>query len=256
MDIGILLFLSGILAGSMNAMAGGGSFVTFPALLSVGISPVVANASNTVALLPGSLAGAWQYREYASNLQGISLTKMVMLTLAGGGIGALLLLYTPPSKFTIFIPWLLLLSSLTFAFGRRLGNYIRKTRRISPATVITGQFLLGIYGGYFGGAVGIMMMAVWNIFGMTDIKQVNANKNLLVAAANAVAAILFIIAGKIAWYETAILIVATVLGGYAGGYYSKRINAALLRNIIIAFNFIITALFFVKTYLLSVSQAS
>lgn len=174
-----------------------------------------------------------------------------MLTTTGGGVGALLLLYTPPSKFTIFIPWLLLISSLTFAFGKRLGNHIRKTRQISQATVITGQFLPGIYGGYFGGAVGIMMMAVWNIFGMTDIKRINANKNLLVAAANAVAAILFIIAGKIAWYETAILIAATVLGGYAGGYYSKRINAVLLRNIIIVFNFMITAMFFIQTYLLT-----
>nr|WP_262919957.1 sulfite exporter TauE/SafE family protein [Niabella hibiscisoli] len=191
MDIGILLFLSGILAGAMNAVAGGGSFVSFPVLLSVGISPVTANASNTVALLPGSLAGAWQYREYAGNLQGISLTKMILLTLGGGGVGALLLLYTTASQFTKFIPWLLLVSSLTFAFGKQLGHYIRKTRQISRTTVMTGQFILGIYGGYFGGAVGIMMMAVWNIFGMTDIKQINANKNLLVAAANAVAAVLF-----------------------------------------------------------------
>ncbi|WP_114792499.1 sulfite exporter TauE/SafE family protein [Niabella yanshanensis] len=253
MEVSLLLFASGLLAGAMNAIAGGGSFVSFPVLLSTGMPPVTANASNTVALLPGSLAGAWQYRAYAGNLRGISLIKMILLTTIGGGAGALLLLYTPPSKFTIFIPWLLLISSLTFAFGRRLGNYIRKKQQINQATVITGQFLLGIYGGYFGGAVGIMMMAVWNIFGMTDIKQINANKNLLVAAANAVAAILFIIAGKIAWYETAILIVATVLGGYAGGYYSKRINAVLLRNIIIVFNFMITAMFFVNTYLLTTS---
>ncbi len=172
----ILLLFVGFVAGAMNAAAGGGSFITFPALIYAGVPPIAANASSTVALFPGSLAGAWEFKEYIRPFPGISMSVMVCLTFLGGCAGALLLLHTPSAGFNSIVPWLLLTGTLAFAFGKQLGNYLRSKMRISPGIVLAGQFLLGIYGGYFDGAIGIMMMAVWSLFGLSDIKVINANK--------------------------------------------------------------------------------
>lgn len=248
MDVYLLLFAVGLLAGAMNAVAGGGSFITFPALLYAGIPPVMANASSTVALLPGSLAGSWQYRSFIRPFNGIPLLTMIMLTFIGGCAGAVLLLNTPSTHFSRLVPWLLLIGSVAFAFGKSVGQLLQEKIRISSAAVLIAQFILGVYGGYFGGAVGIMMMAVWYMFGMADIKMINANKNLLVAVANSIAAALFIIGGQVAWKATVVMLVATTIGGYAGGHYSRDMNPVLLRRIIVVFNFVITLLFFIKYY--------
>lgn len=248
MDIFILLFLVGLLAGAMNAVAGGGSFITFPALIYAGLPPITANASSTVALFPGSVTGSWEYREYIHPFEGISMRWMIAVTFLGGCAGAVLLLQTPASNFYVMVPWLLLIGSTTFAFGKQAGLLLRKRIKITGTTVLVTQFFLGIYGGYFGGAVGIMMMALWNIFGMNDIKNINANKNLLVTVANTIAVILFIAAGKVSWQQTLIMLIATIIGGYFGARYSKMMNPVLLRKIIIVFNFLITVIFFIKIY--------
>jgi hypothetical protein len=213
------------------------------------VPPIQANASSTVALFPGSLASAWKFREYIQPFPGVSMTWMVILTLAGGCAGALLLLYTPSASFNTLVPWLLLTGSLAFAFGRQLGNRLRRRMRIGPGLILGGQFLLGIYGGYFGGAVGIMMMAVWALFGVSDIKVINANKTLFVGIANSIAVVLFIIAGKVAWLPTVIMMTATIAGGYLGAWYTRRVDPAKLRMGIVIFNFAITLVFFIKTYL-------
>lgn len=248
MDSFILVFLIGILAGAMNAVAGGGSFITFPTLIYAGVPPISANASSTVALFPASLASAWEYKEYISPFPKVSMWAMIILTLLGGCAGALLLLYTPDAGFKNIVPWLLLTGSLVFAFGRPVGQYLGSKFRIGSAVVLSGQFLLGIYGGYFGGAVGLMMMAVWSLFGLSDIKVINANKTLFVGLANSVAVIIFILAGKIAWPETTTMLAATVCGGFAGAKYAKNLNPIKLRAGIVAFNFIITVVFFIQTY--------
>lgn len=244
----VLLFFTGLLAGAMNAVAGGGSFITFPALVYAGVPPVIANASSTVALFPGSIAGAWEYRSYIKPFPGVSIRAMIVLTFLGGGLGALLLLHTPSASFMNIVPWLLLTGTLAFAFGKQAGQFLRQKIHIGNGSVLVAQFLLGLYGGYFGGAVGIMMMAVWSLFGMNDIKVVNANKNLFVAVANAIAVLLFIAAGKVAWTETGIMLIATITGGYLGAHYTKNMNAAKLRQGIVIFNFLITAVFFIKVY--------
>lgn len=249
MDVFFLLAGAGLLAGAMNAVAGGGSFLTFPAMLYAGVPPIMANASSTVALYPGSLAGAWEYRAFLKPLDKVPMQGMILTTFVGGCLGAWLLLNTPSANFSQMVPWLLLIGSVVFAFGKDLGMFLKKRVVIGRTTVLFVQFLLGIYGGFFRGAVGIMMMAVWNVFGMTDIKNINANKNLLVAVANTVAVVLFIMAGKVSWQETLIMLVATTAGGYLGAYYSKAMNPLLIRRIIMAFNFIITLVFFIKTYL-------
>jgi uncharacterized protein len=244
----VVLFVTGLLAGTMNAVAGGGSFITFPALLSVGVPPIVANASSTVALLPGSLSSAWEFRSFIKSFPGISMIAMVVLTFLGGCAGALLLLYTPSASFKALVPWLLLTGSLAFALGRRAGQVLRTYVQIGSGIVLVSQFLLGIYGGYFGGAVGIMMMAVWSLFGLSDIKVINANKTLLVGVSNVIAVCLFIAAGKVAWPQTGVMLVATTLGGYVGARYAKQVNPHTLRRGIIIFNFIITIVFFYKVY--------
>lgn len=239
------LFGAGFLAGALNAAAGGGSFVSFPALISAGISPLIANTSSTVALLPGSLASTWAYRKDIRPFEQVSMTIMILLTLVGGGVGALLLLYTPSADFNALVPWLLLTGSLAFAFGKRLGELLRTRFRIGPGFLLTGQFILGIYGGYFGGAMGIMMMAFWSIFGLTDILRMNANRIMLVALANSIAVVLFIVSGKVAWPQTCAMLVGTILGGYYGARLVRLVPAKYLRLGIIIFNFVLTIIFFI-----------
>ena len=241
-----LLFGAGLLAGAMNAAAGGGSFVTLPALVAVGVPSVEANASSTVALFPGSLASALAYRDDLTPLGGLPLRTLIPVSVAGGLAGALLLLLTPAGAFDTIIPWLLLAGSLAFAFGGRAGAALRRVVRIGPPALLACQFLLGVYGGYFGGAVGIMMMAAWGLLGVSDIRAMNATKVVLVGATNAVAVVCFVLAGRVWWPETAVMLVAAVAGGYGGASLARRLPATALRAGIIAVNFLITAAFFFR----------
>lgn len=223
-----LIFGAGLLAGTMNAVAGGGSFITFPALISAGVPPIVANASSTVALFPASLSSAWEYRKHVQPFPKVTMSAMLIVTFLGGLLGSVLLLATPPKEFSLLVPWLLLTGSVAFAFGRSWGNRLRQHIDIGPTVLLLSQFLLGIYGGYFGGAVGIMMMAVWSIFGFSNIWVTNANKNLFVGVANAIAVVIFIVAGKVAWEATCYMLTGTILGGVLGARYSQRVNPQIL----------------------------
>lgn len=238
----LIIFLAGLLAGAMNAAAGGGSFISIPALIYAGIPSVSANMSSTIALYPGSLTSAWAYRRNFQPILNVSVKVMFLATLAGGFAGAVLLLLTPSSAFDKIIPWLLLLGSLAFAFGPWIGK--RLHRQPNTAFLLLAQFLLGIYGGYFGGAVGIMMMAVWSLLGLQDIKAMNAIKVVLVAAANTIAVLCFAFAGSVAWRETLVMLVAAALGGYAGAHATLQLNGSQIRIGISIINFLITAAFF------------
>lgn len=244
----ILIVITGTIAGMINSIAGGGSFLTFPALIYAGLPPIAANASSTVALLPGALVSAYGYKEYRQPFPGVSWTVMIILTLLGGCTGAVLLLFSSSSAFNLLVPWLLLISSLTFAFGKQAGKLLRQKTVIGPAVILSGQFFLGIYAGYFGGAVGIMMMAVWQIFGLTDLKVINANKTYFVFMSNIIAVAIFVVANKVVWPQTLVMMAATVIGGYLGTHYAKKLDPVKLRLAITVFNFIITAVFFYQTY--------
>src|SRR5829696_1078599 len=154
----LILFVAGLLAGALNAAAGGGSFVTIPALVSAGLPSVAANASSTVALLPGTLASAWAWRRDLRPFEGVPLRTMLLISLGGGLAGALLLLATSERAFDALLPWLLMTGTLTFAFGRQLGTVLRRWVSMGPATVLSAQIVLSIYAGYFGGGVGIMLL--------------------------------------------------------------------------------------------------
>src|SRR5246127_346157 len=157
----LLLVAAALAAGLMNSVAGGGSFLTFPALVFTGVPSVVANASSTVALMPGSLGGAGGFRHDFRDFPGVSFRALLGVSLVGSVIGALLLLFTPQRTFDGVIPWLPLLATLTFTFGPRITPWLRRVTRIGPATLIVTQFVVSIYGGYFGGAIGIMMLSAW-----------------------------------------------------------------------------------------------
>ncbi len=243
-----LLFASGLLAGAMNAAAGGGSFVTLPALLSAGLSPVTANASSTVALFPGSLTSAWAFRRDFAPLAGVDLGRLFAVSVAGGMAGALLLLATPQKAFLAAVPWLMLAGALAFAFGRGLGERIGRTVRFGAGAVLCVQFGLGVYGGYFGGAVGLLMMAVWSLLGSSDIKSMNAAKALLVGAANSVAVACFALAGVVSWPQTAVMLGAAALGGYAGARVARGLAPGGIRKGIAACNFVMTALVFWRAF--------
>lgn len=240
----VLLTAAAFGAGVMNAVAGGGSFLTFPALVFTGVPSIIANASSTVALFPASFASAWAYRSDFKSLEGVPFRGMLAVSLAGGLTGALLLLFTPQKTFDIVIPWLLAAATLVFAFGPRLAPRLRQWYRIGPRTVLAGQFLVSIYGGYFGGAVGILLLALYSLFGMAEIRTMNAVKTLLTGFMNAIAVVCFVIAGKVWWMQTLVMLVGAVIGGYVGARCARKMNPMLVRGIIIGISIVMTIVFF------------
>lgn len=243
-----LLFGAGLLAGMMNALAGGGSFVTLPALMFAGVPSVFANASSTVALLPGAATSAWAYRADFRGFEHVSMRAMVAVSLAGGLLGALLLMNTSSRAFDFIVPWLLLIGSLAFTFGKQAGAWLRRRMRIGRKTLLVTQGGLAIYGGYFGGAVGIMMMAVWALLGHEDIKALNASRTLLVGATNLVAVLCFALAGMVWWQQTLVMLVAAAVGGYLGAHAGKRLPVQVVRRLVSTFGFSMTALLFWRAW--------
>ncbi|MGB3423643.1 MAG: sulfite exporter TauE/SafE family protein [Castellaniella sp.] len=248
MDPLILVAGAGVAAGAMNALAGGGSFVSLPALIAAGVPPVLANTSSTVALYPGGMASAWAYRDGLVGVGDVGLRPLLVATLLGGIAGAFLLLHTSTRAFDLVLPWLLLVAAFALGFGRRLGEWMRARWRVRPALVLGLQFGLGVYGGYFGGAVGIMMMAVWGLLGAHDIKSMHPPRTLMVTAANTMAVLIFIAAGAVQWRETLIMLVAAILGGYGGALLGKRIPAPIVRAGTLLLTAFITVAFFVRAY--------
>ncbi|HVY13800.1 MAG TPA: sulfite exporter TauE/SafE family protein [Rhodopila sp.] len=239
----LLLLCAGLLAGTMNAVAGGGSFVGFPAMVLVGLPPIVANASNTVALCPGTFASTWARRHDLRDVAGIGPGVMVPVTLAGGLVGAILLLVTPTSDFDIVIPWLLL-ATLTFAAGRGLGDWLRQRVTIGPVSFLAIQFVLSIYGGYFGGAVGLMMMAAWSLLDGADLGALAPMRTMMATVANVAAVVCFILAGVVRWPELLTMMVAAIAGGYFGARYARMLPPPVLRWFVVGLSALVTASFF------------
>jgi uncharacterized membrane protein YfcA len=242
----LVLGAAGFVAGVMNAMAGGGTFVTIPALVWTGTPSLVANASSTVALFPGQLASTWAFREHLASFGGVSLATLLTVSLAGGFAGALLLLLTPERTFEAIIPWLLLVATLTFALGREAGAALRRHIRIGAPSLLALQFALAVYGGYFGGGVGIMMMAVWSLIGTADLRTMTPARTFLVAATNTVAVLCFIAAGAVEWPATLTMLMAAVVGGYAGARLALRMKPTILRAVILVISSAMTLAFFLR----------
>ena len=233
-------------------MAGGGSFIAFPALLFAGVAPIAANATNTVALWVGVTASTGAYRKHLD----LSRRVMVPLTLTSiiGGIGgAYLLLHTPAQTFLKVLPWLMLGATLLFMFGGRLARSNEGLAHDIPTSslVIASVFelIVSVYGGYFGGGVGILNLAMLAAIGMTDIHAMNALKVVLGGIINGVAVVTFIFKGAVVWREGTVMIVGALFGGYLAAHYAQKLSAAWIRGFVIAVGTGMTIYFFWSAYL-------
>ncbi len=242
----ILLVVVAFFAAVMNAVAGGGSFLTFPALVFAGIPSVTANATNTVAMFPAALAAAWGYRHDFPKLEGIGPRTLLGVSLVGGVLGALLLIFTPERTFDALVPWLLLAATALFAGSRRATPWLKQRIHFGPVTLCAVQFAIAIYGGYFGGAIGIMMLAAFALFGLENINAMNGLKSLLGGSLNAVAVVCFVIAGKVDWTPALIMLLGSLAGGYAGARVSRRMNPDHVRLMVIGIGIAMSVAFFVK----------
>ena len=242
-----LLVVASLLAGALNAVAGGGSFLTFPALVLAGVPPVIANATSTVALLPGTFTSAWAYRRDLGAARGqLPMTAFVVVSLIGGAAGSILLLLTPEQLFAAIVPWLLLFGTLVFALGRPLSAWLRRRSRIGVPSLVIAQALIGIYGGYFGGGIGILMLAMLGLYGMTEIHAMNGVKTVLSGCMNIVAAAIFIAARAVWWREALIMLLAAIAGGWIGPALARRVPPAHLRLFVVATGVAMTAWFFAR----------
>lgn len=239
-----LLLAAAFLAGAMNAMAGGGSFLTLPALIYAGLPPVAANATGTVALLPGYASGTYGFRRDLGPVGSVGLPGLAAVSLAGGLVGAALLLFTPDDVFRAIVPWLLLAATGLFAFGGRLSAALRRFGAGGSAAMLTGLFMVSVYGGYFNGGLGILLLAHLSLFGLTDLNAMNGLKNLLSTVLTAVAVVAYAAGGAVHWAEAALMTAAAVAGGYAGARLARRIPAAVLRLGIVAVGLVMAGAFF------------
>ena len=248
-----LLLVAGI-AGALNALAGGGSFVSFPTLLFLRIPAVEANATNTVALWPGLAASTIAYLKRLNAPLRV-LVPLLVTSVAGGWAGALLLLKTPQHTFLRLVPWLLLAGTLLFAFGNSIRSIVGKTAVIDDLHHISGQaivigsiteFLVAIYGGYFGAGIGFMTLAMLALMGMRDIHAMGAIRTLLAVAINAAAVLTFIVAGAVLWPQCAVMITGSLAGGWFGAHYAQKADPGKVRAIVIGVGLSMSAYFFVR----------
>lgn len=243
-----ILLGAGLIAGGMNALAGGGSFVTLTALVAAGLPSVAANATSTVALYPGGATSAWVYRSGLTPVGGLRLGPTLIATLVGGFVGAILLLVTPSSAFDRVIPWLLLAATATLATGPRFGPALRGRLRVGPGSLVAVQFGLGVYGGYFGGAVGLMMMATWSLIDDADVKALNPPRTVMVTAANTVAVLCFAFAGVVDWRSALPVGAGAIAGGYGGARLGKLLPPRSVRTATVVLASALTVIFFSRAY--------
>jgi uncharacterized protein len=241
-----LLGAAAFAAGAINAVAGGGTFLTFPALIVAGITPIAANATSTAAVCPGALASAVAYRRDVAGLGRSFLLALVGISLVGGFIGAMLLLVTPETTFDRLVPWLLLGATVLFAGGRHVAAAVRARVHVGTTAIFIGQFFIAIYGGYFGGGIGILMLGMMTVAGLTDVNQMNGIKTLLSGCLNAIAVVTFAIAHEIVWRPAALMAVAAIAGGYFGGWAARRVDPSRVRVLVIVIGLMMTAYFFIK----------
>lgn len=249
----IFIFLGGALAGALNSVAGGGGFIAFPTLVLTGIPEKAANATQTLALWPGVVSSATAYRGQWSRFTAWERRAMVPLlasSLIGGTGGALLLLRTPEETFVKVIPWLMLGATLLFASGDKLTDRLRFGQDDIPpwwvAAAVLLQLPISIYGGFFGGGLGILMLALLSTLGMRNLHVMNSFKTIMGAAVNGAAAFTFFFTGAAVWPQAAVMIAGAISGGYLGAHYAQKIEPGKLRWVVIAVGTVMTIWFFVR----------
>jgi uncharacterized membrane protein YfcA len=246
------LFVAGVLGGALNAVAGGGSFVAFPALLFTGVPPIPANATNALALWTGVSASGGAYRNRLDVPRRV-MTPLLTASFIGGLAGAVLLLITPPHTFMRVLPWLMLSATLLFIFGKQLagGRPSSVGHEATAAAIVAAsvfELAVAVYGGYFGGGVGIVNLAMLAAVGMTDIHAMNALKSVLAMAINGIAVAVFVVKRAIYWPQALVMIAGAVVGGYFGAHYAQRLPQAWIRWFVILVGAGMTVYFFMRAY--------
>jgi uncharacterized protein len=243
-----LLTLAGFGAGLLNAIAGGGSFLTFPALVFAGVPPIAANATSAVSLSPGYFGSALGFRAELIAQPRARLVREGIVCALGGVAGAVLLLVTPPAGFVRVVPWLLLFATALFVFGsfRPTGNAPAATRALPGATQLAALFAVAVYGGYFNGGLGILLMALYAFSAVSDVHVANAKKNLHSLVLSLVSVAAFIAARIVLWPQAAAMIVAATVGGFAGAWLGRRLPETWVRGFVVAAGLVMTVVFFRK----------
>lgn len=240
----LILIAAAFGAGVLNTIAGGGTFLTFPALVLTGVPPVAANATSAVAVLPGYLGGALGFRKELASFGRGQIIRLVLITLLGGVVGSALLLVSSNEAFSVVVPFLLLAATLVFLFGDQLRAFAaRKARAVTPEGAV-GLFLVSVYGGYFNGGLGIVLLALFALWGMTDINRMNGLKNGLSFALSAISVAVFAVAGLVAWPQAIMMMIAATIGGYAGAPLARALPKPVVRALIGCIGFGMSAVFF------------
>ncbi len=225
----LIVLTAGLVAGTMNALAGGGSFITLSALILAGLDPRAANITSTVALFPGQVASGWAGRNMVSGLPQLSFRSVGLIGLTGGALGAMLLLLTPPSFFARLVPFLVLFATAVFAWGSFLRRPPKPGQRpIGRGPAAATQLGIGIYGGYFGGGIGFLLMAALTVAGLA-VRTAGATKNALAGIINASAVLIFAFSPDVAWQPALVLGAGAIAGGQFGAWALRRVNESLLR---------------------------
>ncbi len=240
----VVLILASLWAGMQNALAGGGSFITLPSLMLTGMDARAANITSTVALFPAQIATGWTGRKLVSGTAGLSFRALVLISLLGGALGACLLLVTPPSFFARLVPWLVLFATIIFAYGsfapRREG-----ARHLSRFGAAGSQFCISIYGGYFGGGIGFLMLAALTASGLA-IRAAGASKNVLAGVMNASAVAIFVFSPEVKWFAALVAGTGAIFGGVLGGLMLQKVNERLLRLVVVIIGIALTVGLFIR----------
>jgi uncharacterized membrane protein YfcA len=241
----LILAVAAFFAGTLNTVAGGGTFLTFPALVYAGVPVVSANATSAVAVFPGYLGGALGFRSEIAAFDRRRLVRIAGLTAIGGLAGSLLLLVSSNEAFSLVVPFLLAIATLTFAFGPKIQSL---ARRFGTGTG-EGWFstiLVAIYGGYFNGGLGIVLLAVFSLWGMRDLNTMNGLKNGLSFILSAISVATFALAGIVAWPQARVMMVAATVGGYAGAPLARALPASVVRAVVIIVGTVMSLIFFLR----------
>lgn len=246
METTILLIIAAFFAGILNAIAGGGTFLTLPALMFAGIPPIAANATSAIAVFPGYLSAALGFSKDIQSIDKKQLIRQSIITIIGGLIGAALLLVSSNDFFTKIVPFLLLISTIIFAFQDQILAWGNKGgMRLAPFGIV-GTLLVSIYGGYFNGGLGIVLLSLYALWGLSNLNLMNGLKNAMSFVISAISVLTFALAGLIAWHLALPMVIANILGGYVGAKIAKRLSKTVMRIIIIAIGLIMSGIFFYR----------
>lgn len=246
-DIAILV-IAAFGAGVLNTIAGGGTFLTFPALVFTGMPPVAANATSAVAVFPGYLAGAFGFRNELGGFDRKRLLRLSLITLSGGAVGSGLLLVSSNEAFSIVVPFLLLAATLAFLTGDRIRAFAAAHARAVTPQGALGLFAVSVYGGYFNGGLGIVLLALFALWGMTDLHGMNGLKNGLSFVLSSISVAVFALAGLVAWPQALLMMLAATAGGYAGAPLARALPKQAVRWLIAAIGFGMSAVFFWRLF--------